>query len=525
MTADQNEASKHKQRIWPRVAIFFAALAATLAFANTFLQPIWPSAAFGSSNKDAFYNEPENTIQCVFVGASTFIDGISPLTMYEEQGICSYNLATEQQPTMMSYYWVKEAYRLHPNTLKAVVLDASMLRRTPDDAWYQKALAGMHPSAVKLEAMTDRTRNPVDFLSLLFPVADYHDRWSEPNDSDFYKYSLGSTEQTRGFIPNYRRVIDSKLPNLPTRKEVASASASMVITDKTATMDMNFEAISYLQKLAEFCNEKSMTMIIMKATGGWSQEAHNATQQLADAYGIAFLDYNVDPYFSSIHYNVQIDSMDGGHMDYFGAMKLSSHLGVYLAGTGVTQDIRGNASYAHMDEQLAAWHSKSYATANMWDEPDVCAYIRQASIPGHTVFVTVKDDAATSLSAVQRNDFAAMGLDGLATLRYRDSYLAIIENGQIQTQKVRSSASAVATKKPLVSTGALEDGVAYALTSGGLFHGNVASCMIDEAEYAPNQRGINVVVYDNTMHRVSARTWFDTFANPYRASFSAQYLL
>lgn len=47
----------------------------------------------------------------IFLGASITINGITPTELYRDYGICAYNLGTEQQPVMASYYWMLEAER------------------------------------------------------------------------------------------------------------------------------------------------------------------------------------------------------------------------------------------------------------------------------------------------------------------------------------------------------------------------------------------------------------------------------
>ena len=58
--------------------------------------------------------------------------------------------------------------------LKTVVLDCSMLRRSPDLSFYRKALDGMHFSDVKCRAVKDYTDIfEEDFLSCLVPLFSY----------------------------------------------------------------------------------------------------------------------------------------------------------------------------------------------------------------------------------------------------------------------------------------------------------------------------------------------------------------
>ena len=75
---------------------------------------------------------------------------------------------------LASYYWLAEAYQYHSDTLKTVVLDVSMLRSIPDEAYYQKALMEMRFSGNKLEAIKACTDTLDDFLAYLFPIVSYH---------------------------------------------------------------------------------------------------------------------------------------------------------------------------------------------------------------------------------------------------------------------------------------------------------------------------------------------------------------
>ena len=109
----------NKQQIL-KMTTFIIIGALLISGISYFSQPAWKDW----NNYDTvhgFYEEPENTIETVFLGASIVINGITPTELYEDYGICAYNLATEQQPVLASYYWLEEAERLHGDTLKTVV--------------------------------------------------------------------------------------------------------------------------------------------------------------------------------------------------------------------------------------------------------------------------------------------------------------------------------------------------------------------------------------------------------------------
>lgn len=111
-----------KNKIIVRVVVFLGVLLFLFAIVNLVTKPIW--LEWNNYNTThAFYEEPENTIETIFLGASITVNGIIPMELYEEEGICAYNLGTELQPMLASYYWLEEAYRLHSMTLKTVIVD------------------------------------------------------------------------------------------------------------------------------------------------------------------------------------------------------------------------------------------------------------------------------------------------------------------------------------------------------------------------------------------------------------------
>lgn len=517
-----NEPSPQKHRVWPRVVAFLVALTAAFAFVNAFVQPIWPDPNWGNASRTAFYEEPENTIQCIFVGASTFVSGISPLDLYEEYGINTYNLGSEQQPTMASYFWIKEAYRLHPQSLKTVVLDASMLRYVPIDARYHKALDCMALSDVKLEALASWTNNPADFLACLSPIASYHDRWAEADDSDFYKFGIVNQAKTRGFSPTYQRVLDGMSP------EDAAQAAEVVDLplelpappEDLPTLDR--EALSYLDKIVHFCSEKGIRLILMRtpiAEVGWGANNHYAVQYLCDSYGVPYLDYCYEPLYDSANFSLAADTIDSGHLNYYGAMKLTHALGAYLATLEPFHNANASPSSGDstIQEQINTWRIERLAVERQWKEPGVVQYLRDSATEGRTVFVAVRDDAATSLTESQRAMLASMGLSKLSELEFHDSYLAVIEDSKVSYEDRKQDLLTAINGGGITTTGVLPDGTTYALTSGGFNQGNVASVVIGGVEYARNQRGINIVVYDTSCHKVIASTFFDTYAQAYRA--------
>lgn len=520
--------------------LFFGAI-------NYIVNPIWLEWNNYSTTR-GFYKEEKNTIETIFVGASIIVNGITPMELYENYGICSYNLGTEQQPMLASYYWVEEAYRLHPETLKTVVLDVSMLRRTPDDAFYRKALEAMQFSEVKYHAIKEYTTNFTELVSYLVPVLSYHDRWKVLTDLDFNDMEKEVLQFTRGY-----NFVTTKLIDLV--NSFTEISVPCYILDENAgESTFNLESLFYLKRMIAFCSEHNVKLVLIKTPviGSWSSSDHNAVQNIVDVYGLDFLDFNFSPYLDDLGYNHAIDSWDGGHMNYNGARKLSRWIGDYLVNECDNTDVRGYNKYSFLESELEDY-KRCIMSAELEKIVDPCIYISSVmSREGYVLFVSVKDEASFSLSDEQRKRLNSLGLIKLSELTYRKSYLAVIDDGRIVIEKSETAgkenyekeqgsdneerindmeniehvfAETVSEKGvdeekylPIVYTGKLADGTAYKVTSGGMLSGCVSSCQIEGMEYSPNHRGLNFVLYDKVLSRVVDVSFFDTYASSERES-------
>lgn len=553
-------------RIGARACIFCGIACLLFGVVNVIASPVWLD--WNNYNTTyGFYEEPNNTIETIFLGSSVTVNGIIPMELYEKYGISSYNLGTEQQPMLASYYWLEEAYRLHSDTLDTVVLDVSMMRRTPDEAFFHKALDAMQLSKVKYHAVKEYTDDFKKMLSELIPVLSYHDRWKSLADSDFLKMDYDAELYTRGYNYNAGRYLsyigDATLIAQPPYLEDAQAGETV----------LDSYSLLYLKRMMQFCAAHEIRFVLMKTpifsdaswARGWTSADHNAVQKIADSYQLDFFDFNFWPYIDEIEYSNATDTFDGYHLNYSGARKLTSWFGRYLARSCGNRDVRGEERYAFLEEELMQY-KRSIVGAGLGRITDPAAYLSYfADKEQYTIFVSVMDDASENLLAEQREKFANLGLGGLLKLSYRDSYLGIINNNIIEIEELKryneeeilekseevseqyeindlehieeliareeserdaKEEQAVGKERkqqqeqflPLTVEGRLPDGKEYKLTSGGFVSGCIASCEIDGVEYAPNQRGLNIVVYDHVLKKVVDTAVFDTFASPVRES-------
>ena len=100
---------------------------------------------------NTFYNQQEGVDQVLFFGTSHSEFGVSPMEIYEDSGIVSYNLSTSSQPIEVTYHLLKSA--LETQAPNVVMLDVSSLffDDTINTAAWRYVLDGMPFCETKIE--------------------------------------------------------------------------------------------------------------------------------------------------------------------------------------------------------------------------------------------------------------------------------------------------------------------------------------------------------------------------------------
>lgn len=489
---------KRKLKTVLRVGLFWLVFLVLFLFLNVFFQPYWVGGIYNNFETFyGFYEEPKNKNEVVFIGPSIGINGVTPTELYRDFGICAYNLSSEQQPVLASYYWLEEAYNRNPESLKVVFMEISGTRVDNDDAFYHKALDGMRLGAPKINAVLDYADGSLSTAAnYFFPLINYHTRWDELDAADWNKFSLDPVNGTRGFglvttVRTEKKSVDEFEPKTTTLDEEAPAS------------ELNPRALDYLDKMVAFCEEKGLELIFYKTpTNNWYSKHHNAIADYCDKTGVEFLDFNYGELAEKCDYLAPFDSQDGNHLNYYGAAKLTSFLGEYLSEKGTLTDVRGREDYAYLEEHLALYDTAVTLKMDLLGSCTASEYAAFAAERDVALLVSVKGEAAACLSAEEREALKSLGFTELATLSSGDLYCAVMENGKITDQALLRAGKA----ENVTLDGTLANGKSYRITSSP----SKSSIVLGEGEFSVDEVGINFTVYDGKEDEVIAKRCFAT---------------
>lgn len=435
-----------------------------------------------------FYDMEKDTIDVLFLGSSLAATAYVPQELYDRYGICSYNLASEKQSPIVSYFWLKEALRYQ--SPKVLVLDCYYFFQVNDSTLntseisIRRALDYMRWSSVKLEAIwTICELDPEQSISsYFFPNIRYHERWGELAENDFTLYEMADGYGLKGYAPLQEKCGFDAYTSYESEKN-----------GEDVAMPGLMEA--YMDKICKLCEQEGISLILTNVPLANADEGRfYALQDYAQKHELAFYDFNEEGLYEASGFDFPADSYDCVHTNVWGAEKLTACLGGIL-----------NDQYAvggRIDEQWERTRG-SYKNARKDCElihiTDLDAYIEALQDDRYSVFISAQGNYAVGLkdATVQKLRETGLKVELQKDTAKEDfyCYYAVISEGQVEEY--------IGYEKKVYS-GSLRNGLETYDISGS------SSIVIGGKECSVQRNGLNIVVYHNEKKKVLDSVCFDT---------------
>ncbi len=270
-----------------------------------------------SINANGIIGEDDNTIDAIFLGDSEIYASISPMQIWEEQGIPTFCVSTSGQKLWYSHDLLQKALR--KQSPKIVLLDTDTIFKKFD---FDDSL--MHR------------------FEMAMPVFKYHDRWKV-----FVKEAVGEELDGKDYN-DYKgyRYSDKIVPANTDNYMKPSKSVAYI-----ARRNKN-----YVKEIKEYCDERGVKIMFISipSTKNWDYSKHNAIAELAKELDVDYIDLNT--LRDEVPIDWSTDTRDkGDHINYYGAVKVTSYVGQYLKDTGLFTDHRGEEKYSRWDKLLKSY--------------------------------------------------------------------------------------------------------------------------------------------------------------------------
>ena len=424
---------------------------------------------------DEFYEQEKNTIEVLFMGSSQVIWGINSMKMYEDYGISSYSMGAGDQPLLSTYFWLKEVDKRQ--NLKNVVLDMSMLYENEMEFRYRRNIDGMPWSLNKIQAILahakDEEAEPIS--SYFIDWIKYHSRWKELSQDDF------AYDDSRSFM--YRGSIVSS-----SAREVGIPYEKFIIdNDKEDTIEPVEGQLEWFLKIIEYCEQNDIELLLIKTPkSNWSMAKHNGVQELADEYGLEFLDFNTDAMLKEMGYNFEQDMWDQEHLNIRGADKLTDYLAEYLLERYEFVDYRTVEGYNPGNLERYYKDYKDRYLKSSIDVNETLSYLKDSR---YDLIIQSTEDVSGGITEEMMSYLTEMGVTVDLSEAAGKNYILAVNGGQCVYEQV--------SDEPLTYDGTFSNGVTYSAVADLNKTARDAGIVVNEAEQLFAVEGINIAVYDN----------------------------
>ena len=431
-----------------------------------------------------FYKLKKNSVDVLFFGSSHAVSSFNPQVIYDNYGITSYNLGSEQQSVLVTYYWLREALKYQAP--KVVVLDTYTFHLYTDSYVYnklncsetsvRKAMDSMRLSSLKAKAAyeiekLDSTQSAMSYMLLNMR---YHTRWKNLGEDDYTQRAMIKHGGVKGYT-----VLGGSSPEA---EDVTFSSSDLTDVEAEPMVEV---ADIYLDKIVDLCDENGIKLVLVNIPHGESIGRYKATKEYADGAGIPFYDFNEETLYGQIGYDVK--KYRYGHPNYAGAEKISLFLGKLFAEEyGVSP--RSDESYVKSGE----YYKHRVKDIELSETTDIYKYLDMIKDDKYCVFIMAATDYSEYIDDELAGKLRELGLTTELRGQAEDAhYFAVIGKDGI---KENLSAEDVALN------GAVRQGLStytYRIdTSAMMASSHQYSLKIDGFECGSSRPGLNIVIYD-----------------------------
>lgn len=304
-----------------RAVCFLAILLGLLQLASVLFTPRDNRAESGMDYQDAngILGEAPDTIDVLVVGDSEAYSSISPMEIWQNEGITSYVCGTHGQKAALGLQFVEEVFRRQSPKVVIVETDTLFLKNHLSDYLMSRA-------------------------EHWFPIFRFHDHWKTLKKSDLgSEISYTWTNDAKGYY---------------CKMEVQAADTSQYRTPSDEVEEISLWNQVCLNKIRKLCEEHGAELLLLStpSTKNWSYARHNGVAQYAEARNVTYLDLNLMPEEVPIDWN--LDTRDqGDHVNHSGAVKVSGYLGRYLKDHYPLTDHRADPAYSSWEAAVTGYQA------------------------------------------------------------------------------------------------------------------------------------------------------------------------
>lgn len=295
-----------------------------------------------------FRTLPKNTVDTVFIGTSGIDRYWIPAMAYEEYGMVSYPLASDAMPAWLVTDVIEEAQDHHDPKLfvidircftqdnDAAVMDVRARRVLDAVGFFSIRRLKIAMKTMKIIHEVDETKPKFDF-SYILPLIKYHGSW-ESEGLGILGNPGNRKHKYGGFYVSRKRSL-KQVPQTPTPYNHEFYMELDPISERT------------LYEFFDYIREHDLQVLFLD-TPQFKDEHEigraNAIYQILEEEGFDYVHYyseNPEGKFA-IDLDPETDFYNAGHVNYYGATKVTKALAEYINENYDLPDRRGEERYS-----------------------------------------------------------------------------------------------------------------------------------------------------------------------------------
>lgn len=415
------------------------------------------------SSFESFYDLKDDLVDVVFLGSSHTYCGVNNSILWEDQGIASFSMAISGQDFTGSYYSLKEVLKTQTPEIVCLEVYGSVFHGyTVESNMYRNTLS-YRLSRNAIDAITNIAEDRK--MELLFKWPIIHTRYAELQKEDFLR-------KDSVYIGYHSEFIINPIDGLYTNSYI------------TEIERIGEENEFWLRKIIELTREKGIELVFFATPYVCSeveQKKLNYIEQISKEEEIPFV--NMWKEVDGLVFDPNQDFIDSGHMNYYGAEKISHYLASYLKENYSIKDRRKSKQY-ELWAKDASFRKHEILNKTLQDTNDLESYMN---------WLTKLDDYTIIVVSNNGYYFSQAGIDGymkeMGIDQFTDMNCIYIKNRNVVRVETTNSDFFDYMDLP---------GASLSISSSAENTGIV----LDLQSYAKTQNGINILVYDNLLKTV-----------------------
>lgn len=253
-----------------------------------------------------------DSVDLLVMGDSESYTSVSPMQLWEEQGITANVCGQPGQKIQNTYFMLRTALRIQ--SPKILLLETNLMFREPG------------------------------------PVAEIHAvlRKSLQNGISDFKYQTYQKTVNKG-----KWAGELCYKGFVIRGGVSPFHSGDYMKKKEKAAEIPGSVLNYMGAIRALCRRQGIQLVLFSAPSpkNYNYMRHNAIVSYAEKYGIPYVDLNLQ--VKELGMNWKTDSYDkGDHLNLHGAKKVTAWVGRYMKNSGGLTDHRGELAYRTWDEEL-----------------------------------------------------------------------------------------------------------------------------------------------------------------------------